>query len=245
MIIAIPSYKRSANCATADLVEDSLIFVHEFEKDLYEEKYKGRVVSIPDDLMGKGMAVIRNYILDNTDDDCVLMLDDDIKQFGYYEKNEYFKVDRNKLKDFFSGMFDMCKEAKTVLWGLNLQSDKKFYREYSPFSLSSVVLGPCFGIIKDKAIRFDDSLGLKEDYDYSIQVLKKYRKILRFNKYHYVSDHITKKGGCSVYRTSEKEIQQAEAFQRKWGSNIVRIKRKTQGGNMSINPVVSCPIKGI
>jgi len=100
-------------------------------------------------------------------------------------------------------------------------------------------------ITKDKDIRFDDRLGLKEDYDYSIQVLRKFRKILRFNKYHYVSAHIKKKGGCASYRTMKKEEEQAILFQKKWGKAIVHITRKTQGGNMSINPVVHCPIKGI
>lgn len=246
MQIVIPSYKRADDCCTADLIDTSVVFVHEFEKNEYVQKYGlDRVVGIPDDLRGKGMAVIRNYILDNTKDEEVLMLDDDIKQFGYYEKNDYVRFKPEELPVFFKNNFRMCRELGTRLWGLNLQSDKKFYREYSPISLSSVILGPCFGVIKDKDIRFDDFLGLKEDYDYSLQVLLKYRKILRLNKYHYMSAHITKKGGCSVYRTTDKEIQQAERFQRKWGSKVVKIKRKTQGGNASINPVVHCPIKGI
>lgn len=86
---------------------------------------------------------------------------------------------------------------------------------------------------------------LKEDYDYSLQILNKYRKILRFNKYHYVCGHIKVKGGCASYRTSDKELEQAQKFQAKWGSRIVKIQRLTQGGNASINPVVNIPINGI
>lgn len=243
--VAIPSYKRADDCVTAKWITRGIIFCHEFEVDEYRRHNKNKIVVIPDELAGKGMAIIRNFILDNTKSDRVVLLDDDIKQFGYYEKLEMFLMTEQEIYNLFENNFRMTEEAGTKLWGVNLQSDKKFYREYSPLSLSSVILGPCMGIIKDKEIRFDDQLGLKEDYDYSIQVLRKFRKILRFNKYHYVSAHIKKKGGCASYRTMKKEEEQAKLFQKKWGRNIVQIKRKTQGGNFSINPVVHCPIKGI
>lgn len=243
--IAIPSYKRADDCQTAKGFSRAIIFCHKFEAEEYRKHNKNKIVVIPDELAGKGMAIIRNFILDNTKSDNVVMLDDDIKQFGYYEKLEMFLMTESEVYALFDNFFRMAKEAGTKLWGVNLQSDKKFYREYSPLSLSSVILGPCMGITKDKDIRFDDRLGLKEDYDYSIQVLRKFRKILRFNKYHYVSAHIKKKGGCASYRTMKKEEDQATLFQKKWGKAIVHITRKTQGGNMSINPVVHCPIKGI
>ena len=243
--IAIPSYKRANDCITAKNFSKAIIFCHEFEADDYRKHNKNKIITIPDNLAGKGMAVIRNYILDNTKEEKVLMLDDDIKYIGYYEDLDLFIMSENEAYNLFENNFRMAEEAGTKLWGLNLQSDKKFYREYSPFSLSSVTLGPCMGIIKDKDIRFDERLGLKEDYDYSIQVLRKFRKILRFNKYHYTSAHIKKKGGCASYRTMKKEEDQAILFQKKWGRNIVKIQRKTQGGNPSINPVIHCPIKGI
>lgn len=245
MIIAIPSYKRADNCITAQMFSRAVICCHEFEVEEYKQHNKNEIKSIPDELRGKGMAVIRNWILDNFDDEEILMLDDDIQNFGYYEDCEQFLMSEQEFYAFAKMAFQMTRECGTRLWGVNLQWDKKFYREYSPFSLSSVVLGPCFGVIKDKEIRFDELLGLKEDYDYSLQILNKYRKILRFNKYHYVCGHIKVKGGCASYRTSDKEVEQAKRFQEKWGSRIVSINRKTQGGNYSINPVVRVPISGI
>lgn len=245
MIIAIPSYKRAENCKTARLVDRAVIFVHEFEAEEYRKHNTNEVRTIPDELRGRGMATIRNYILENTEDKHVLMLDDDINYFGYYEKLILHKALGDQMYQFFDDMFRMTEEMGTGLWGLNLQSDKKFYREYSPFSLSSVVLGPCFGIIRDKDLRFDPRLELKEDYDYALQVLLKKRKVFRNNKWHYSADHVTKKGGCASYRNRDLEERQATLFQNKWGSKIVKIKRKTQNGNVSINPVVIAPISGI
>jgi len=243
-MIAIPSYKRHDNCQTAKYLKKAVIFCHEFEVKDYEKCNDNLVVSIPDELQGKGMGIIRNYILDHSDEE-VLMMDDDVSYVGLYDKGILIKLNEQEVYDFIESGFRMCRELGTTLWGVNLQSDKKFYREYSPFSLTSVVLGPFFGVINDHDLRFDEDLGLKEDYDFSIQVANKYRKILRFNKYHYSCGHIKLKGGCASYRTMQKEHDQAIAFQKKWGSSIITIQRKTQGGNLSINPVVFLPIKGI
>ena len=242
--IAIPSYKRPDRCKSAKLLSRAVIYVHEFEVEEYKKHNSNKIVAIPDDLQKKGMAVIRNFILDNAEHDNVLMVDDDLNRFGYYEDCEQIKMREEEIYSFIEMAFNMCKEAGTVLWGVNLQSDKKFYRDYSPFSLSSVILGPFMGIIRTD-LRFDNDLGLKEDYDYSLMVLNRYRRILRLNKYHYMSDHISKGGGCATYRTSDIETKQAEAFQKKWGRRIVTIQRRTQGGNVSINPVVTVPIHGI
>ena len=144
MKIAIPSYQRANRCPTWEFLKTGLLFVHEFEADQYSNYYgKENVRVIPDELKGKGMGKIRNFILDNIDDDEIVMLDDDIKYFGYYEKCELSKFLTLELLEFFTKAFQMTREMGTVLWGMNLQSDKKFYREYSPFSLSSVILGPC------------------------------------------------------------------------------------------------------
>ena len=245
MQIVIPSYKRANNCLTAQYMPSAYIAVHESQVEEYKLHNKNPIISIPDSLQKTGMANIRNFILDATGDEDLLMMDDDIKYVGLYDNQELIKLKEWEVIGFAENAFRMARELGTKLWGVNLQSDKKFYREYSPFSLSSVILGPFMGIIKDKDIRFDKDLGLKEDYDYSLQVLNKYRKILRFNKYHYVCGHIDMKGGCATFRTMEAEKSQAERFQKKWGSNIVKIKRKTQNGNQSINPVVIVPINGI
>lgn len=244
-MIVIPSYKRAEECITADYLSEATIAVHEFEADEYREYNENPILTMPDELQKQGMSTIRNWILDHTDPGEVLMVDDDIKYIGGFDQGEQLKLSEGEVYHLISEGFRMAKELGTVLWGLNLQSDREFYREYTPFSFSQVVLGPWMGIIKDPGIRFDERLGLKEDYDYSLQVLNKYRKILRFNKYHYKAEHIEDEGGAATYRTLKEEQEQAELFQRKWGSGIVKINRETQGGNMSINPIVNPPISGI
>lgn len=244
--IAIPSYKRVDNCEAPFYFTKGKIYVHEFEADAYSERFgKDRVKVIPDDLKGRGMATIRNFILDNADSDRVVMVDDDVKFIGCYENEKMIMLTEDEAILLAENMFEMCKDGDINLWGLNVQTDKKFYREYSPFSLTSVVLGPFLGVIREPDIRFDPALGLKEDYDFFIQSIRKHRRVLRNNKYHYYADHITKSGGVAAYRSMAAELDHAQKFQKKWGSKIVKIQRKTQNGNESINPVVHIPIGGI
>lgn len=244
-MIVIPSYKRAEDCITAEYLSDAVIAVHQFEEEEYREHNENDLLIIPDELQKTGMSTIRNWILDNTDPEEVLMIDDDIKYIGMFDKGQAHKLTEEEVYHIIDEGFRMAESLGTKLWGINLQSDRKFYREYTPLSFSSVVLGPFMGIIKDPEIRFDERLGLKEDYDYSLQVLKKYRKILRFNKYHYKAEHIEDSGGAATYRTMKEEQDQAELFLEKWGSDIVKINRETQGGNHSINPIVNPPISGI
>ena len=245
MKIVIPSYRRPDNCLTAKLLRRAVIAVHKNEIEEYRKHNQNEILEMPDELAEKGMAVIRNWILDNAGDEEILMIDDDIKYFLYFERSERKKMDEEMIYELAENGFRMARECGTKLWGINVAPDKIFYKECSPFALTSPVCGTFFGAIRDPEIRFDERLGLKEDYDYSIQILKKYRKIWRFNKYFYQAEHINSTGGCSGYRSFDREKEQAELLQKKWGKKIVRINRKGQHGHISINPIVKVPIKGI
>jgi hypothetical protein len=41
----------------------------------------------------------------------------------------------------------------------------------------------------------------------SLQQLRKYKKVLRLNKFHYLCEHGDNKGGIVSYRSKEKEIE--------------------------------------
>lgn len=133
---------------------------------------------------------------------------------------------------------------------MNLLPDKGAYREYTPFALKSVILGP-FQAFNDLDLRYDERLPLKEDYDLSLSVLNKYRMTLRFNAYFYSCKQHTNPGGCASYRTIKREQSQFDLLQKKWGSKIVR----RDGGNSSvnrtkkaaydINPIIKVPIGGV
>jgi len=246
MRIVILSYGRADNVITGKWLKGVEILVPESQKaDYIKHNPKLKVVSIPDELDGN-VAKKRNACLNLYKGENIVTLDDDIRKIGYYDDGEMIEATGDEFKSFCENMFVMAEELGTVLWGLNLQADKKFYREYSPFSFSSVVLGPVQGIRNiDEDRRYSEKMFLKEDYDFSLEVLNKYRKILRNNKWHYVSAHIDNKGGVVSQRNVKLESEHLDMFQKKWGSRIVQKRTETQYGNITINPIVRIPIKGI
>jgi hypothetical protein len=87
----------------------------------------------------------------------------------------------------------------------------------------------------DTTVRYDEQITLKEDYDYFLQMLFKHKRVLRINYLSYLCDHQKMAGGCQIYRTNEKEKENFDLFQKKWGSKLVR---KNVGSKDSINPTI-------
>lgn len=239
--IITPSYKRADNVKARCVFGDRLIIAcHEFEAEEYKKfNPDNKLLIIPDSLRGN-MGSVRNFMLENSPTKYLVMIDDDVIEVGYHQDMKQHSFESlDEILSFIADGFVMAEEMGTVLWGLNLQSDPKFYREYSPFSLLSPVLGPfsCH-IVSD--LRYDERLGLNEDYDFALQVLQKYHKILRFNKYYYMAGHLTEKGGCGAYRTMDKEIAQSKIMIKKWGNKVVKY-----NFDKSTNPRITVPLKGI
>lgn len=244
--ILSPSYRRAESASTQEYLPACTYVVARSEKKAYESAGR-RVIAVPNNVQGN-VCRVRNYILANFNP--VLILDDDIRRFGRWSKQENLKLDTDEAMEFIEHAFILARGFGARMWGMNLLPDKGAYREYTPFAFRSVVLGPVQGFT-NMDLRYDESLPLKEDYDLSLQVLNKYRRTLRFNMYHYVCEQHTNVGGCATYRTMDRERDQFLLLQKKWGSDIVRI--DTQGGqvnqkkrtNWDINPVVRVPIGGV
>ena len=69
--------------------------------------------------------------------------------------------------------------------------------------------------------------------------------------YFYVCKQHTNPGGCASYRTIQREQEQFDLLEKKWGSKIVRrdtgnaavTRKKNQG--YDINPIIKVPIGGV
>lgn len=57
---------------------------------------------------------------------------------------------------------------------------------------------------------YDEALPLKEDYDMTLQQLRRHRIALRLNKYFYRVKQSEQVGGCATYRNLDKEREQLE-----------------------------------
>lgn len=230
MIIAIPSKGRAGMVTTLAMVKtaaDVRVYVPEAERVAYARAYDTTpIIPVPRGVVG--ITSTRNWMLDHiakTDGAGrdVLMLDDDAIGFFKFEGGKRgVGVD---VSDRFLAhaeiMFELARDVGTNLWGFQVTNDGKTYREYSPFSFVSVIVGNCMGIIDDGQ-RFDERVRLKEDYDFSLQSLMRHRRVIRNNKYAFFVAHLETAGGCSTYRTREAEREAVEVLRRKWGEEIIK-----------------------
>jgi len=239
-----PSYKRKGKTSVEKLVPLVVFCVHSFEYEEYVKEYgKNRVKLLRDDARGN-MAKVRNNILEiskeNNDDICVMM-DDDVKSVWYYENMEKFVVGIEKINEKIESLGSITEDLWWCLYGINLQSDPKFYREYTPYSFHSPVLWPFTCILMDNLweVRYDERLWLNEDYDLFIQMCYRDGVVVRYNKRHYSCGHIKDEGWCGAYRTLEREKKQADIMKRKWWK-VVKYNFKK-----STNPIVKIPYRWI
>lgn len=235
-----PSYKRAKNAITQKYLPFVKYVVADFEAEEYLAQGHDCWI-VPNSAQGS-VSKIRNYILDNAESKKVVMLDDDMSHIGRWNQQKIIRLIPDEVQQFCENGFNLADELNVKMWGMNLLPDKGAYREYTPFSMTQCVLGP-FQAFNNLDLRYDEGLPLKEDYDLSLQVLNKYRKTLRFNMYFYSVKQQTNAGGCASYRTKQREEQQFNLLQKKWGSKIIQKDGQSKG--FDINPIVKPPIKGI
>jgi hypothetical protein len=249
-----PSYKRAGRVTTHLIVPRVVYVVAENEADEYRKQSGVNVWAVPNTAQGS-VCRIRNYILNNCGSKQLMILDDDIKKIGFHHDKDRFHttLTPEQIDWQFGNAMQMAIDADIRFWGIQILPDRKAYRSYSPINLTACILGPVQGF-NNLDLRYDEKLPLKEDYDLSLQVLNKYRRVLRINFLFYDAMQNEMTGGCSTYRNMEREKDQLKALQMKWGSKIVRqdhgnaakanknSKKKTLH---DINPIIKFPIPGM
>jgi hypothetical protein len=233
---------------------ESLVYVDPSEVERYQEKHPG-VVALPPGVQGN-ISRVRNWILEHwlSQGVGVCMMDDDLRAMSRWQESEKAEATPSQFGEFLETYTLLAQEFGVYLWGVNCLPDKMAYREHTPFSLGSVVLGPFSVHLPGSEIRYDESLPLKEDYDLFIQHMNHYRRVLRVNFWHYVNKQHAQVGGIASMRSMREEKRQFDLLQKKWGSRIVQVDTNRKGnankknvGTLShdLNPIIKIPIPGV
>lgn len=257
--INAPSYKRPDNVKTLEYIPTCRIWVDQAEAEEYKKGNPGAdIVACPPGVQGN-LCRVRNYILEQEftrGADVVLIIDDDLKAIERYEVQNGYAYTRRKLETeeilpFIEKYSIMAQDLGAKFWGLNCNADSMSYRQYTPFATAVYIGGPFQCFLKGNRCKYDESLPLKEDYDMTLQQLNLERVVLRLNMYHYLCEQSTIKGGCAAIRNREREKQQFDALQAKWGGAIVRRDKTNKGKSKKdrawedYNPIIKIPIKGV
>ena len=251
--IVCPSYKRPSRVDTLIYLPSCTVYVSTVEEAEYKKHYpKANIVGVDPKYQGN-VCRIRNKILDDHQGGIVLIIDDDLNYIGYHENKKMVKLkNEDEVKSFLHKYTVIALDLGVRLWGINLSPDRQNYREQAPFSLTSYIGSP-FMVHINPELRFDERFSLKEDYDFTLQCLNRYRKVLRVNKFVYAVRQAEQTGGVADYRNIDREMEQLKLLQKKWGKDIVKTEslkfsrnhRTSKVRNFDINPIIHPPIKGV
>ena len=249
MNIAIPTYKRANGLLGVDYFPTAKYVLPESQRDDYRKVLlAARMIVIPDEHDGN-LCRKRNWILENIGRP-VLMVDDDVKGLIHCEKGKsdraqkHIALTSDEARNVIINGFNLAHQWGCRLWGINVNTDGRNYQQYKPISLSSIVNGPFTGHLEHD-FRYDERFSFKEDYDFSLQVLRRDSKILRLNKYAYDCKHAENYGGMVSYRSFQAEVDECRRIEKKWGREVISYSLNPKKPADILNGRVNVPIAGV
>jgi hypothetical protein len=214
-------------------MEGVAVYVDEGEYEVYKKAQPEVCFErMPRGVQGN-VSRVRNYILDDVFErkggDVVIMSDDDVVRFGFRYEDEEGKEVRTWRMDFLEFLHTMetclimCKDTDVYLCGFSWVADDLLVTGYDFLSFKAFVSGRLV-IIRKNPLRYDEALPLRDDYDYVLQHLKRYGRVLRMKTYFHEVYKDVSPGGCGVMRNPEIENEQTLRLKRKWGK-LVKVDR--------------------
>lgn len=249
--LTIPSFRRSASLPGRDYFASAVYVVPESQADAYASAGvpHRRIVTLPDEQDGNA-ARKRNWILANFPRPLV-MIDDDVESIGYFERTGQKDGDHapkvlpaDALPEWLERGFELAEGFDVPVWGVAQNPDNRIYKEWQPFNLIQPILGP-FTAHRAHEVRCDERMGCKDDYDFALQILQRYGKALRWNRFHYNRPPPGNAGGAVSYRTREYEKKCADAIMAKWGKNVIWYRWPPRRPNDLLNGRVQVPLNGV
>lgn len=238
--IAVPTFGRVGRVRVFESFPDATLYVPESQAEEYSAQYGAeRVRVVPDSVEGN-LARKLNWMLERTPSENWLRIDDDVDGLGVWDAGQWRKLTAPECTSFVSNGFRMCRESGSVFWGVNIIKDKRAYSVFRPIKLLAPVLGPFNGHCLPHGLKYDERMGAKEDYDFWLQVIARYRRTWRFDKYHYLKRE-EKTGGWYSRRTMDNEREWATRIVAKWGK-VIRYdedKKNLLDGRVAI-PISGC-----
>jgi len=229
MKICVPSSNRATTCTTNKAIKSAVFFVPQNQFDLYSQNIENEIIAVPEKY--NGITKTRNFILNHFKGENILMIDDDVRQCGYYTKGNMISMMYNceTLWDsVFKKHFQLCQELGFKIWGCESSTSNFANHPLQPFSFKGVITANFLGIINDSDFHFDENFELKEDYEFVLRHFKKYGGHLKTRQFYWANKHWENKGGCVDYRTDEIEQKSLELLKNRYGGMITQSKAKNK-----------------
>ena len=238
----ILSKGRHRDITTHRLLKKYIILVPESEYQAYtnvltHEVTQSHIHKIPDAIQGLG--AIRNWVLDQYEDD-VIMLDDDITAFTSVTRKKGYKITNPQVcEEILANTYINARDAGVRVFGFNqTQADVRKYHSAEPFKLNTWT-GTIIGII-GKDLKLDERNKLRVDADYCLQSLMKDRIVWIDQRFGFICTRDTNKGGNAFLRSKKSLDREKDYLKRKWGAHI-NMRKATQREGLSLRVVRKDP----
>ena len=227
--IIIISRGRSETITTNKIFPDYIeVLVPDSEKELYENNIDNPILTIPDEV--KGLGEVRNWCLENFNEEILVMVDDDISRLYCLSEPLSKEIkDPEEVVQIIINAAVMAKDMNVHCFGFS-QTDIRKYNGTEPFKLSTWV-GCVIGIVGRKYKFRKDKF--KVDIDFCLQNLLVDRIIFCDNRYLFSQKRDCNVGGNSIFRTDEEYKKSVESLSNKWGKYL-KIKNN-YSSNIRIN----------
>lgn len=183
----------------------------------------------------KGIAATRQWILDNSPDPHVLMLDDDLSSWSWRDEAEGLDGDTSvryrKATDAqrAQGMAEVAKLLKRYGHGSighRLFANNRAALDFNTRQLRALAYDR--DLLKREGVKF--RIPVMEDFDVQLQLLKRGHECFQLNMLVQEQRGSNEDGGCSTYRTDEVQRKAAERLAQ-LHPDCVTVVVKEQKGN--------------
>jgi len=227
MLVAVPSKGRAGRVMTLDVLPHASLFVPLLEAPAYLQMGARNIVAVPDTV--RGITATRNWILRNTDDRHVVMIDDDVRTQGWTELLERncmrHGLDEATWLGEFAKLFDVTEDLGYRIWGVATDGATRAIWPFHPFRWRSYVTASCMGIINDGRTYFDESYPLKEDYELCARCIVEDGGVVCAQYLYWVNLHWETAGGCHDYRTQAMEADCIKRLRRAY-PGLIRVAQR-------------------
>lgn len=219
--IVIPSHKRHDRVVSKKLVNNPIICVEAKQVNIYKEyNPEYEIVAHPNDIIG--LIPKRNWMVQHFGD--LFMIDDDVFYFRkmYVKPNDSAVIkNASVITNKIFELYELSKALNITLFGFSKNPRPEQYNEFKPFSLSNMITGCSYGVIKNENKKWNEDMKVKEDF--WISCLTKYyeRRILVDNRYNFSQkDTFKNPGGLSDIRTHNEELRSILILKKHFGDTI-------------------------
>lgn len=226
MRIVIPSRGRWDTIGQEALrvFPDATLCVHESEAEHYLNLSQAPMLVHPDDVTG--IAPVFQWILDHVDEDCVVIVSDDVThaydQTGVHKRRI---EDAATCQAIVERLAILARDAGVRVFGFQQAARPLTYKNFKPFQLSSWT-GGVIGII-GRELRYDPRLLLRADIDFCLQSLRRDRIVLIDGRYSFIHRRFEGRGGNAANRSAERHAAEISYLRTKWGPYLQAQPSKT------------------